>query len=58
MVCKGCKSPLHRIGGGEKSEEGTTKIVMVNIWGCMNPECELKMQEQDRTYTEKESFEG
>jgi hypothetical protein len=58
MVCSKCKNPLHRIGGGEKSDPDTTKITMVNIWGCMNSDCDMQMIEQDRSYTEKESFEG
>lgn len=56
MVCKKCGNPLKVINGGNKVVDG--KIVTVHVWGCLNAKCELNMQEQDRTETEQESFEG
>lgn len=58
MNCKLCGNPLRVIKGGLKSDVGTNKITMVHVWGCLNDKCELNMQEQKRTETEQESFEG
>jgi hypothetical protein len=56
MVCSKCQNPLHIIGGGQKVVDG--KIIAVHIMGCMNPDCNMKMQEQNRAETEVKSFEG
>lgn len=58
MVCRECKNPLRIIGGGQKSDIGTNKITMVHIMGCMNPNCSIKLKEQDRKITDVPSFEG
>lgn len=54
MVCSKCGLPLRVIKGGQKVVDG--KIVMVHVLGCMNTDCELKMQEQNRIETPQESF--
>jgi hypothetical protein len=56
VVCSKCQNPLRIISGGNKIKEG--KIIAVHVMGCMNPDCELKMQEQNRIETPQESFEG
>lgn len=56
MQCSKCGNPLKVIHGGEKVADG--KIIMVHIFGCINPECELKMAEQNRTETEINRFDG
>lgn len=58
MQCRKCQNPLRVINGGLKSDAGSTKIVMVHVWGCLNPDCSENMKEQDRTESEQESFEG
>ena len=54
--CRQCGKPLKIIKGGPKSEQGSTKIVTVHVFGCMNLDCPIKMQEQYRTETEQDSF--
>lgn len=54
MLCKECKSPLHVISGGNKIVDG--KIVTVHVFGCLNSNCSLNTQEQNRTQTEQEQF--
>lgn len=56
MVCSKCQNPLRIISGGNKIVDG--KIKAVHVMGCMNPDCDMKMQEQDRVETEVQSFEG
>lgn len=58
MQCRSCHNPLHIISGGNKSEEGSTVIKTVHVWGCLNPDCKDAMVEQTRTETEQESFNG
>jgi hypothetical protein len=55
-VCASCQNPLRIISGGNKIKDG--KIVNVQVKGCLNPECTLKLQEQDRVEIAVESFEG
>jgi hypothetical protein len=55
-VCSQCQNPLRIISGGNKIKDG--KIVNVQVKGCLNPECNLKLQEQDRQEIAVESFEG
>jgi LSD1 subclass zinc finger protein len=55
-VCTSCQNPLRIISGGNKIKD--SKIVNIQVLGCMNPECSLKMQEQDRVEKEVPSFEG
>jgi hypothetical protein len=56
MNCTKCGCPLRIISGGQKIVDN--KIVMVHVFGCMNTDCDLKMQEQDRQETSIENFEG
>jgi hypothetical protein len=56
MMCVKCGLPLRIIGGGNKSEVGTDKIVTVHVMGCMNPDCDMQMVEQSRQEVENESF--
>jgi hypothetical protein len=56
MVCSKCQNPLRIVSGGQKVVDG--KIIAVHVMGCMNPECDMKMQEQSRVETEVKSFEG
>jgi len=56
MVCSKCQNPLRIVSGGQKVVNG--KIVNVQVKGCLNPECNLKLQEQDRVEIAVESFEG
>lgn len=58
LKCKECGNPLRILSGGHKSDLGSTDIVMVHIHGCMNPNCKIKQQEQHRTETTVESFNG
>lgn len=58
MNCTSCGNPLHVVSGGDKSEVGSTQIITIHVWGCLNPQCEKKGQEQDRSYTTRDSFEG
>lgn len=58
MNCSVCSNPLKVISGGLKTVEGSTKITMVHIFGCLNPDCKDKLLEQNRTETEQESFNG
>jgi hypothetical protein len=55
MTCSNCGNPLKVISGGNKIVDG--KIVMIHVWGCLNDDCKIKMQEQNRTQTEVEQFE-
>jgi hypothetical protein len=56
MACRNCGNPLRILKGGQKIGDG--KIIMVHVMGCLNPDCELKNQEQDRVFTEVQEFEG
>jgi hypothetical protein len=56
MVCSKCQNPLRIISGGNKAVDN--KIIAVHVMGCMNPDCELKLQEQNRIETPQESFGG
>jgi len=52
--CKTCQSPLHIVSGGQKVVGN--KIIMVQILGCLNPNCTNKMIEQSRNEFEVETF--
>ena len=56
MKCVECKQELHVIAGGTKSEEGTTEITTVHVFGCLNKKCSMAMKEQQRTETTNSSF--
>ena len=54
--CSKCQNPLRILKGGQKIIDG--KIVNIQVMGCLNPNCELKNQEQDRHITETPEFQG
>jgi hypothetical protein len=54
--CSKCQNPLRILKGGQKIIDG--KIVNIHVMGCMNPECDKRMEEQTRQETEVKSFEG
>lgn len=54
MICQKCGNPLHVLKGGNTIKD--SQIVMVHIWGCFNPDCEMKELEQNRTETPQEQF--
>ena len=58
MVCKECSNPLKIISGGNKAVVGSTEITMIHVWGCLNPACSCKMEEQSRSESSVESFKG
>jgi len=56
LKCCKCKNPLRIIKGGQKSDIGSTDIVMVHVFGCMNESCDMAMKEQHRVEDTVESF--
>ena len=56
MKCRSCGNPLRILRGGQKIIDG--KINNIQVMGCLNPNCELKNQEQDRHVTETPEFQG
>lgn len=61
IVCSSCGELLHIISGGDAVivVDGVAKITTVQLWGCMNPDCIMQMQEQGRTETPpRDSFQG
>jgi hypothetical protein len=53
--CKSCGNPLRILRGGQKIIDG--KINNIQVMGCLNPNCSLKQQEQDRVVNEVPNFE-
>lgn len=56
MKCRSCGNPLRILRGGQKIIDG--KIVNIQVIGCLNPNCSLKQQEQDRAVAEVPEFQG
>jgi len=58
MECNKCGNPLRIIAGGQTTDIGSKIIKHITVLGCLNPDCERKMQEQRRIENIQESFEG
>jgi len=56
MKCKECNAPLRVIKGGQRTDEGSTKITNIHAYGCLNKKCSLVNKEQTRTETKQDSF--
>jgi hypothetical protein len=56
MTCTSCNNELRVIKGGMQTSLESQDIKMVQVWGCMNKDCELSMQEQKRTEVIVEQF--
>lgn len=55
MKCRECGNSLRILRGGQKIIDG--KINNIQVMGCLNPNCSLKQQEQDRVVNEVPNFE-